>query len=82
MVVSSQQRGRYSAPFGSQILSAEKSQSDPHESYQLFFFPKHFVTLGSNKITYARELRTSLALKVSKCFMKKGNLLFSMLGVI
>lgn len=29
----------------------KKSQSDPHKSYQPFFFPKHFVTLTSNRIT-------------------------------
>jgi len=51
VVVSSQQRGKYSASFQGQSLSAEKSESDPHKSCQPFFFPKYFVTFASNKIT-------------------------------
>lgn len=50
-VVSSQQRGRYSASFQGQSLSAEKSQSDqPSQIITIIFFSQDFVNLASNKI--------------------------------
>lgn len=52
VVVSSQQRRRYSAALQGQSLPAEKSQSDRSHKSNQPSFPKHFVTLASNKITY------------------------------